>query len=123
LLIISDSGDHLSRLRSSLSGSNVEITGALSQEEIDQAYRRRHDLAVVDVGPGDLSEILKSLRSSRVHAETTVLVEASRLSGGEHQLAGVLPQYRAMPCSPSELVTLVRHRTGFATQHEKRRLL
>jgi len=122
LLIISDSRDHLKQLQSSLSGNKVEITGVLSQEEISQAYGRKHDLAVVDVGPGDLSEILKSLRASKGHAEATVLVTGSRFSC-EPQLAGVLPQYRAMPCTPAELIKLVRGRTEFTAKPNRQRLL
>jgi hypothetical protein len=120
--LISDSNDHLKHLRTSLAGSEVEITSAISPAEFGDACRRGHDLAVVAVGPGDLPGVLRDLRTSRGHAEISVLVEASRLSG-EAGLAGLLPQYRAMPCSPSELITLVRRRTGAGTGQCRRTIL
>jgi len=49
----------------------------------------------------DCSERLTSVR----HSGISLLVEASRILN-EPSLAGVLPRYRAMPCSRSDLVEL-----------------
>jgi len=65
----------------------------------------------------------QALRESPAHSEITVLVEASRIAT-EPSLAGVLPHYRAMPCSHSELVTLARRRLASITARwQAKRLL
>lgn len=118
LLIVSDSSERLTELRASLGVAEIEITGATSAEELSRACRCGHDLAAIDVGPAHLAGVLKALRASAGHAEIPLLVEASRLSA-ETGLAGLLPKYRAMPCSRADLLTLVRRRTTSAARHGK----
>lgn len=107
LLIVTDCSDRLAGLRSLLHADGVEITGAASSEELSRACHGRHDLVVIDVGAGRLPEVLYTLRSSVRHSGISLLVEASRVLT-EPGLAGVLPRYRAMPCSRSDLVKLAR---------------
>jgi DNA-binding NtrC family response regulator len=107
LLLVSDAPDHLSDLQAQLNTGEVEITKARSVEEVRSACSRPHDVAVVDVEPGQLIKVLKTLRSSERNNDISVLVDASRLTPEPH-LAGVLPAYRAMPCSHSQLITLAR---------------
>jgi CheY-like chemotaxis protein len=107
LLLVSDEPDHLSQLRAQLNTGEVEITNAHSVEDVRRACRLPHDVAVVDVGPSQLVKVLKTLRASEGNNDISVLVDASRLSL-EPDLAGVLPTYRAMPCSHSQLVALAR---------------
>jgi DNA-binding NtrC family response regulator len=107
LLLVSDEPDHLSQLRAQLNTGEVEITNAHSVEDVRRACRLPHDVAVVDVGPSQLVKVLKTLRASKGNNDISVLVDASRLSL-EPDLAGVLPTYRAMPCSHSQLVALAR---------------
>jgi len=114
LLIISDSSERLTNLRASLSTGEIEITSATSPAELRRACRSKHDLAVVDVGPTHLGKVLEDLRSSKEGAEIPVLVEASRLAA-DPGLVGVLPKYRAMPCSHADLVTLARRRIASTT--------
>jgi hypothetical protein len=109
LLIVSDSPDGLARLRAALNLGEIEITSAASIEELSRACRDGQDLAVVDVSPAQLTGVLKALRADAGCAEAPVLVEASRLPP-EPGLAGVLPKYRAMPCSQADLVALARRR-------------
>lgn len=85
----------------------IEIASAVSAEELSHACNRAHDLAVIDVGATRLPEVLRTLRSSVRHSGIALLVEASRVVA-EPGLAGLLPKYRAMPCSRSELVKLTR---------------
>ena len=80
----------------------VEIASAVFPEEWEYVSGDRHDLAVVDVGPALLEPLLGNLRASKEHAEIPVLVEQSRIAAAP--LAGVLPKYRAMPCSHDELI-------------------
>lgn len=107
LLIITDSSERLSKLRASLNIGEVEITGAASPEEMCCACRGWQDLAVVDVSPAHLGGVLKALRRCAGCTKISVLVEASRISD-DPSLAGLLPTYRAMPCSGSDLITLAQ---------------
>lgn len=109
LLIFSDCPDRLTKLKALLAAGEIEITSATSSEELRQACRGGHDLAVIDVGPAALVAVLNALRDSEGYAEIPVLVEATRLAAAPG-LTGVLPKYRAMPCSHVELVTLARRR-------------
>lgn len=122
LLIISDSHAHLKKLQSALSGSSVEITEAYSMQEIADACGSNHDLAVVDVGPTKLPEVLRTLRSSQGNVDASVLVPSDR-SSSEPKLAGVLARYRAMPCSSVEMQKLVRSRTESTPKRARRGLL
>jgi hypothetical protein len=105
--IVCDSAVRLKRLRSLLDTGEAEITCISSLQELDRACRSEHDLAIVDVQQANIRRVLKTIRESAGHAWIPLLVEASRITA-EPDLAGVLPRYRAMPCSESELLTLAR---------------
>jgi CheY-like chemotaxis protein len=107
LLIVTDCPDRLRGLRASISTDGIEITGVTSPEELSRACHSEHDLAVIDVGAAHLPEVLRILRSSVRHSSISLLVEASKVFT-EPSLAGVLPKYRAMPCSRSDLLKLAR---------------
>jgi hypothetical protein len=109
LLIVSDSPDRLAGLRASLNTGEIEIITAQTLEEISRACRGGLDLVVVDVGAADIVEVLRTIRAQTECAGIAILVEASGLSV-EPGLAGVLPKYRAMPCSSTELILLARRR-------------
>ena len=117
LLIFSDCPDRMTQLYSSLAAGEIDITVATSPEELRQVCRHGHDLAVIDVGPEQLVTVLNTLRDSEGYEEIPVLVEASRLASAP-SLAGVLPKYRAMPCSHAQLITLARRRNN---THQVRR--
>ena len=119
LLIVTDCPDRLAGLRALLQADGFELTSAISPEELSRACRHEHDLAVVDVGPARLPEALKALRGSLGHAAISVFVEASRIVA-EPSLDGILPKYRAMPCSRSDLAELMRHQ-GVSTDRSWRR--
>lgn len=109
LLIVSDEPKHLNILQSELGINGVEITNATTTEEVRRACASAHDLAVVDVAPGKVVDILETLRGSETHGDISVLVDTSRLLE-DPSLAGVLPMFRAMPCNSDELVRLARSR-------------
>ncbi|MBL8203198.1 MAG: hypothetical protein JNM09_03145 [Blastocatellia bacterium] len=111
LLIVSDEPSHLKTLQAELGMGEVEITNATNTEEVRRACHGGHDLAVVDVKPGIVVDVLETLRGSEGYGEISVLVDNSRLVM-EPSLAGVLPAFRAMPCSSEELVRLARHRVS-----------
>lgn len=108
LLIISDAPDQLNNLRAAFSTAEVEIA-CVTPQGLRFACGHQHDLAVVDVGPAQLIDVLKTLRADSGYSEIPVLVDVSRIAA-EPVPAGVLPKYRAMPCRPFELVRLVRRR-------------
>lgn len=120
LLIISDSADRLMALNASLNVGEVEITNATYPYEHKRLLPGQPHLAVVDVGPAYLVEVLKALRLSPGCAEIPILVEASRISA-EPGLVGVLPQYRAMPCCRLELVRLAQRLIASTTSQRGRK--
>ncbi|HZS09917.1 MAG TPA: hypothetical protein VFD58_34135 [Blastocatellia bacterium] len=109
LLIVTDSIERAADLRASLDTGNIEVTCITPPADLGLACRCGHDLAVIDVGAADIVEVLKNLRASAGCKEISVLVAASRLAS-DPKLTGVLPAYRAMPCSQSDLITLARRR-------------
>jgi CheY-like chemotaxis protein len=108
VLILSDSADRIPYWQAAFDPLEVEIAGAVFPEEWGYVRGDRHDLVVVDVGPTILEPLLSNLRANERHAEVPLLVEMSRIA--EAPLPGVLPKYRAMPCSHDELVRLARRR-------------
>lgn len=121
-MLVTDAADRVATLCATLAQPGVEITAALSGDGLAQQSYGQHDLVVVDVGPQHIRETLKALRQSNGQQDIPVLVTAARLT--DHQgLSGVLPQYRAMPCNPVEMLTLVRRlTTATAPQKESRHL-
>jgi len=123
LLIVTDCPARLRGLRALISNGGMEITGATSSEELRRACQSEHQLAVIEVAAARLPEVLRTLRSSARHNGISLLVEASGILT-EPGLAGVLPRYRAMPCSRSDLVKLSRCLiTGDVRPANKRTLL
>ncbi len=109
-LVVVDSEERLSGIRSMLYQAGMEPARARNQEELIRICRESHDLAIVDVSSDKLCGVLHTIRSSARHAKTPILVAFDRVVGGE-SLAGVLPKYRAMPCSPTEMAALIGSRT------------
>lgn len=109
LLIVTDSVERATTLRSVLDNGKLEITCLTIPADLEAVLNSGHDVAVIDAGPVHIVEILRTLRASEGCDNISVLVQASRLDLNP-SLTGVLPAYRAMPCSPSELVALARRR-------------
>jgi CheY-like chemotaxis protein len=108
VLIVSDSTERIPHWQSAFNSLEVEVTGAVFPEEWGYIKGDRHDIAVIDVGPALIEPLLSNLRANEQHAEIPLLVEMSRIA--EAPLPGVLPKYRAMPCSHDELIRLARRR-------------
>lgn len=107
VLVISDSVESLRRIHAALEGNEIEITCASSPEEMCRGCCGWQDLVAVDVDPKRLAEILMALRQCAGCTKISVLVEAGRIFD-DPSLAGLLPTYRAMPCSGSDLITLAQ---------------
>jgi hypothetical protein len=121
ILIISDSSERIPHLQAGFDSQEVEIASAVFPEEWEYVSGEKHDLAVVDVGPALLEPLLGNLRASKEHAEIPVLVEQSRIAAAP--LTGVLPKYRAMPCSHDELIKLARRRLTSIAGHGRAKVL
>ncbi len=117
ILIVSDSAERIPQLQAGFDSQEVDIASAVFPEEWEYVSGDKHDLAVVDVGPALLEPLLGNLRASKQHAEIPVLVEQSRIAAAP--LTGVLPKYRAMPCSHDELIRLARRRLTSIAGHER----
>jgi DNA-binding response OmpR family regulator len=114
LLIVTDSRMRANHLLTALRITDIEVTVASTPAELARATEDEHDLVIVDVVATELRGVLAALRTSPAHAEVPILVEISRVAH-THDISGVMPQYRAMPCSPTELVTLARRRIASVT--------
>ena len=107
LLLVSDCYDRLKSLEAGLNNNEFDITTVSSLEELVTACNGCHDLVALDVSPDQIAPMLKQIRTSASHAMVPVLVEATRLTS-DLSLAGLLPEYRAMPCSRMEMLALVQ---------------
>jgi len=120
LLLVADSTDRLKRLKASLGGTAFEVSCAGSIEELRATCRSQHDLIALDLDATQVEAALSCLRGDVLHADTPLLVETSRLDG-ERSLAGVLPAFRAMPCSRNDLSRLARFYSEGGRREESNR--
>lgn len=109
LLIVTDSQAWANHLVTALRTTDVEVTVTTTPEELRQAVEEEHDIAIVDVEALELRNVLAALRASPAHTEIPILVEISHLAANAN-ISGVLPQYRAMPCNTTDLISLARRR-------------
>jgi DNA-binding response OmpR family regulator len=107
LLLVSDDYDRLKSLEAGFNHNEFEITTVCSLEELVTACNNCHDMVALDVSPEQIAPMLKQIRTSASHMTAPVLVEATRLSN-DLSIAGLLPEYRAMPCSRMEMLALVQ---------------
>ena len=107
LLLVSDSPDRLRLLKAGINHNEFHVTSVCSLEELAAACYGCHDMVALDVSPAQIAPMLKQIRTSVSHTTVPVLVEATRLKNGL-TLAGLLPKYRAMPCSYTEMLALVQ---------------
>jgi DNA-binding NtrC family response regulator len=117
---VSDSAERLRTLQSGVDRADFEVKSVGSLHELGQACLEPHDLIVLDVSPTQIAAMLKLIRLSDRHQEIPVLVESTRINNA-YNLAGVLPYYRAMPCSRSEIFTLLRYHGETTDQRQSRR--
>ncbi len=118
LLIITDTVERAAGLRAMLDTGRGEVTCITSPADLGLACRCGHDLAVVDVSASDIVAVLHNLRSSAGCEAISVLVQASRLAS-DPSLTGVLPAYRAMPCSQADLIALARRRLSASGKNQR----
>jgi DNA-binding NtrC family response regulator len=109
LLVLGSCPERMQRLRAALGDVGAKITWRASTEEIIRALDSSYEVVIVDVEPERLTDLLSAARERAARAVILVLVECGSLNASVN-LAGVLPSFRAMACSYSDLVKLVRWR-------------
>src|SRR5215475_6664729 len=92
LLLVGDSYDRLKSLEAGINHNEFDITIACSLDELITACDNCHDVVALDVCPEQIAPMLKQIRAS-----------ASPMT-----VAGLVPEYRAMPCSRMEMPALVQ---------------
>ena len=107
LLLVSDCNDRLKLLAAGINQNEFDITTVCSLEELIAACHDSHDVVALDVSPTQIAPMLQQIRASAWHMSIPVLVEATRLNN-ELTPAGLLPEFRAMPCSRLEMLTLMQ---------------
>jgi DNA-binding response OmpR family regulator len=117
LLLISDSAERLRTLKHGINSANFEIKSISSLDGLHTACRKAYDLIALNVTPGRISSILELIRMSTGLRRIPVLVESAGIND-DLDLAGVLPRYRAMPCSHTELIKLLDSHLEMATRQE-----
>jgi len=121
LMIVGSSPERMRRLRAALGDAGAKITWRMSTEEILRELDSSYEVVIVDVDPERLTDALRAVRERTDRAVVLVLVECGGLNAAAN-LAGVLPSYRAMACSYSELVKLVHWRfTQSVSPHQSLR--
>jgi hypothetical protein len=105
--LVSDSYDRLKSLEAGFNHNEFDITSVCSIEELVTACDDCHDMVALDVSSEQIAPMLKQIRASASHMTAPVLVEATRLRN-DLSLVGLLPEYRAMPCSRMEMLALVQ---------------
>jgi hypothetical protein len=109
LMVVGSSPERMRKLRAALGAPGAKIAWRASTEEIMLALDSSYEVVIVDVEPERLTDMLEVVRERTDRAVVLVLVECGALNAAAN-LAGVLPTYRAMACSYSELVKLVHWR-------------
>jgi len=109
LMVVGSSPERMRRLQTALGDQGAKIAWRASTEEIMLALDSSYDVVIVDVELERLTDMLRVVRERTDRAVVLVLVECGSLNAAA-DLAGVLPSYRAMACSYSELVKLVHWR-------------
>jgi CheY-like chemotaxis protein len=122
LLLVSDSAERLRALKSFVAAEDFEIDLACSMQELRRACREPHDLVALDADPPNIIEMLDLIRGSAGNAAIPVLVECTRISN-DRRLAGVLPNFRAMPCNGTEMQLLLRKKIHAANRTHSRRFM
>lgn len=109
LLFICESSDQFKRFDSQLNLDQINVTVATSFEDFDKICEETHDLVILDLQSEKLITALSMLRKSPQHIDVPILVNRTT-SIVDRSMAGILPLYRAMPGSLSEIV-LLAHRS------------
>jgi hypothetical protein len=113
VLLLGDDAERLLRLRFALGHELAEFVVVTTLNDLPNALSRsgasNYTFAVVDFDAAQVPQALTVLRASQLTNAIPILVDADRF-GEAPQLAGVLPQYRAMACAHHELLRLAQQK-------------
>ncbi|HZS06715.1 MAG TPA: hypothetical protein VFD58_17890 [Blastocatellia bacterium] len=118
LLVLADSAERIREFQVLLGMYGVEIIGITSLAEMAALRGGHYDVVVIDVEPAKLEEALRTFRETEGYQGASLLVAADRVASGII-LAGLLPRFRAMPCGPAELRSLVRQRFSGPSREQR----
>ncbi|MBO0799705.1 MAG: hypothetical protein J2P31_12865 [Blastocatellia bacterium] len=93
-----------------------------SIKELRHACCQAYDMVALDAAPTNIIEMLGLIRGSEGNGEIPVLVECTRINT-DKRLAGVLPNFRAMPCNSAEIQFLLRTQNGETKRTNTRRIM
>ncbi|MFN0085752.1 MAG: hypothetical protein ACKVX9_10220 [Blastocatellia bacterium] len=106
LLLVTDSPERRRQLLGRIGFLQFDITCADSLSQLQHRLWRPYDAVLVDVSSGQLPSILNAIRNSEENSSKPLLVEFSARDE-DPSMAGVLPKYRAMPCSHDDMLRLL----------------
>ena len=109
VLIFADTDERSRDLRAVIDPAEATIAEVTTVDELVDVCREPHEIVVIDVEPASIGAALRTARASELHYDVPLLVSSENLVTGVG-LAGLLPRYRAMPCSMSEMASLVHRR-------------
>ncbi len=115
ILVVADTDEKLKATKTIFNPTEAEIAAAKTPADLQQACLEPHEMAVIDLESPALEAALKTLRANELHSNIPLLVSAARVIG-ETKLAGLLPKYRAMACSLSDMAALVHRRTQLLSE-------
>lgn len=107
LLLVSDSSKRLQKLQGLVGNLEYQVTCTDSVHDLKSVSTDGYEVVALDVAPTQLEPMLKLIRMSDQNSGSLVLVEASQINN-QQDLAGVLPLYRAMACSRTEMIRLLK---------------
>jgi CheY-like chemotaxis protein len=117
VLILCDTPAVIPSLQAVFGDRDVSLTSVIFPEEWEYIANEPYNLALLSLSPELLEPALKNLRARDQLAATTILVETPDAISPV-QFAGVLPQYRAMPCSRAEMAHLAQSRFAASPKSE-----
>lgn len=106
LLLVTDSPERRQWFLGRIDLSRFDVTCVDSLAQLRHCLRRSYDAVLVDVSSGQLLPMLNAVRNSELNSSKPLLVESSA-KDEDPSLAGVLPAYRAMPCTYEDMLRLV----------------
>lgn len=117
ILVIADETARIDTLQSVMRLDDLEVDSATTLDEVKSQCELPHDLAVVDVPAAQLAQVLDQLRRSPSTREIPVLVNVER-TAYDTSLAGVLPRFRAMPCTTHQMGRFTKQQFAAPEPHQ-----
>jgi hypothetical protein len=123
VLAISEEQHSLDQIWQGQETAEAEVVPPSQVGSLLDQCKNEFKIIILDVVSSKIRETLQALRENPKCSQSLILVNAFRLPTGP-ELSGVLPMYRAMPCSLLEMQRLLeRSLPGIATAPPPRPVL